>query len=170
MSREDAFRGQVVQAFMISPRVVVVDEVCELPLKVARKIIVFKQDAVFHRAMPALDLTLRLRMIGLAACVRDLALLEPSLQLCRDVARAVVAEEPRPVPDTDVLQSRRIKRVLQCARNILRTHRPAQPPGDDIAREVVHHRREVVPAPAGDLDVCVYRFRTSWTDSAVLLR
>ena len=32
-------------------------------------------------------------------------------------------------------------------------HRGAEPPGDDVAREVVEHRRQIVPAPAGDLEV-----------------
>ena len=53
MSRKDAFRCHVAQAFMIPPCVVVVDEVAELPFKVARQIVVFEHDAVFERAMPA---------------------------------------------------------------------------------------------------------------------
>ena len=79
-SREDALRREVVQAFMVPPCVVVVDEVPELPFKVTRQVVVFEQDAVFERAVPALDLALRLRMIRLAARVRNVVVLQPVLE------------------------------------------------------------------------------------------
>src|SRR5271168_4867904 len=39
------------------------------------------------------------------------------------------------------------------AGHILRLHRRAQLPGDDIAREVVKRRAEIEPAPAGHLEI-----------------
>ena len=49
---------------MVSPLVVVADEVFDLPLEITGQIVVLEQDAVLERLMPALDLGLRLRMIG----------------------------------------------------------------------------------------------------------
>ena len=68
-SAPDVFRRQVVQAFMVSPCVVVSNEVPDLPLKIFGQIIVFQTDAVFKGAVPALDLALRHRVIGLSACM-----------------------------------------------------------------------------------------------------
>ena len=42
---------------------------------------------------------------------------------------------------------------IQRVGDVLGTHIITQPPGDDIAREVIEHRRQVHPAPANDLEV-----------------
>jgi hypothetical protein len=44
--------------------VIVFDEPTDAGLEIARKVVVFQQDVVLERLMPALDFTLRLRMIG----------------------------------------------------------------------------------------------------------
>jgi hypothetical protein len=48
-----------VRLLRLSAVVVVIDEGVDLGFQVARQIIVFKQDAVFERLVPALDLALR---------------------------------------------------------------------------------------------------------------
>lgn len=70
---------------MIPPCVVVVDEFAEPLLQIARQIVVFKQDAVFHGAVPTLDLALRHRVIGLAACMLHTVFSQPGFKFSRDV-------------------------------------------------------------------------------------
>ena len=41
----------------------------------------------------------------------------------------------------------------QGRRDVCRRHGSAQLPGDDVAREVVEHARQIVPAPASDPQV-----------------
>ncbi len=54
----DISRGQVVQALVVAPVVIVLDEYFNLGLKRARQVVVFQQDAVLHGLVPALDLDL----------------------------------------------------------------------------------------------------------------
>src|SRR5690349_16507514 len=79
--------------------------------------------------------------------------LEPRCQIVRDVTRSVVAEKPGPRSDVDVIQTRGGKRLVERGRDVRGTHRGTKSPGDDVAREVVEYGREVIPAPAGDLEV-----------------
>src|SRR3954466_5119412 len=51
-----------------------------------------RQDAVFERLMPTLDLALGLRMAGRATHVPHIALVQPFGQLRRDVGRAIVCD------------------------------------------------------------------------------
>ena len=57
------------------------------------------------------------------------------------------------------LSARRIGRLMRCllytsrVGHVLRLHRRAQLPGDDIAREVIQDRAEIEPAPAGHLEI-----------------
>ena len=46
-----------------------IDELFDVGFKVARQVVVFQQDAVLERLMPAFDLALCLRMVGSAANV-----------------------------------------------------------------------------------------------------
>jgi len=64
---------------MVSPGVVVDHKLVDLPLKSTRHVIVFSQNAVFQRAVPAVDLALRHRVIGFAAGVADAVLFQPVL-------------------------------------------------------------------------------------------
>src|SRR6476469_6333898 len=60
----DVGRGEIVDALVIAPVVVVRDECIDLSFEIAGQIIVLEQDAVLERLMPALDFPLRHRMIG----------------------------------------------------------------------------------------------------------
>jgi hypothetical protein len=51
-------RGEVVQAFVIAPVIVVLDEAADVSFEVARQVVVLEQDAVLERLMPALVLAL----------------------------------------------------------------------------------------------------------------
>src|SRR4026208_2549042 len=55
--------GEIVDALVIAPVVVVRDECIDLSFEIAGQIIVLEQDAVLERLMPALDFPLRHRMI-----------------------------------------------------------------------------------------------------------
>jgi hypothetical protein len=45
------------------------------------------------------------------------------------------------------------KRQIERGGDVVSAHRGAELPGDDEAGEVVEHGREIIPAPAGDLQV-----------------
>jgi len=79
--------------------------------------------------------------------------LEIFLQLMRDETGPVVAEKPRPLDHLDMLDPRFCDGHVQRVSHVLRLHGPAELPGDDIAREVVHHRRQIIPALADHLQL-----------------
>lgn len=55
-------RCDVVQALVVPLVVVIIDECPDLAFEIAGKVIVFQQDAVFHRLMPTFDFALGLWM------------------------------------------------------------------------------------------------------------
>src|SRR3712207_4838297 len=81
----DVGGGEVAEALVIAGMVVVLDEAPDLRLQIAGQVIVFEQDAVLGRLMPAFDLALRLGMIRRAADMRHAPAVEPAGQLLRDV-------------------------------------------------------------------------------------
>ena len=66
-SKVDVGGCQVLQALVIAPVIVVLDEAADVVVEIARQIVVLKQDAVLKGLVPAFDLALRLRMIGCCA-------------------------------------------------------------------------------------------------------
>ena len=68
-SEVDVGRRQVLQAFVVATVIVVIDEAIDVPFEVARQVVVVEQDAVLERLMPALNLALGLRMIGVKVAV-----------------------------------------------------------------------------------------------------
>ena len=89
----------VADALVVALVVVVIDEGADLVFEIAGQIIIFKQDPVLQRLMPALDLALGLRVIRCAPKVIHTVVLEPFSQIAGDIGRAVVAEQPRLVDD-----------------------------------------------------------------------
>jgi hypothetical protein len=73
----DISRGQIVQALVVAPVVILIDKGFNLGLKRAWQVIVFQQDAVLHGLVPALDLALRLRVSRRAAVMLYAVLCEP---------------------------------------------------------------------------------------------
>jgi hypothetical protein len=82
--------GEIVDALVITPVVVIGDERIDLGFEVAGQIVVLEQDAVFKRLMPALDFSLRHRMIRRTTSVPHVVPFEPFSQVARDIARPVV--------------------------------------------------------------------------------
>ena len=107
--------------------------------------------------MPALDLALGLRMIRRSVDMLDVLLVQPIGKIARDIRRAVVRQEPWPVNDVHLIEPGRRQRQIECGGDILRFHSRAELPGDNEAREVVEHGREIVPAPPHDLEIGVSR-------------
>ncbi len=89
----DIFRCQIVQTFMVSPCVVVGDELLDPSCQLFGEVIIIKQNGIFHCPVLTLNLTLGHRMIGLATGMGHIMLGEPIAKFLRDVTRAIVAEE-----------------------------------------------------------------------------
>ena len=66
---------------------------------ITRQIIVFQQDSVLQRLVPAFDLALCLRVIRRATDVVHAALFQPVRKVAGDVRRSIVAEQPGLVDD-----------------------------------------------------------------------
>ena len=79
----------VAQAFMVALVVIVFDEGLDLGFKVAGQEVVFEQDVVLEGLVPALDLALRLGMIGRAAHMFHAAVTQPFGQIAGYIAGAV---------------------------------------------------------------------------------
>ena len=75
---------------MISVVIVVLDEAFDLSFEIAGQVVIFEQDPVLQRLMPALDFALGLRVIGCAADMGDVALLQPGGEIAGNIARAPV--------------------------------------------------------------------------------
>src|SRR5947208_13765454 len=75
-SEVDVGRGEIVDALVVAAVVVVVDEGRDLGFEIAGQEVIFQQDAVFESLVTALDLALGNWMIGRAAKVLYLAVVE----------------------------------------------------------------------------------------------
>src|ERR1044072_9385115 len=79
-----------------------IDELFDVGFKIARQVVVFQQDAVLERLMPAFDLALCLRMVGSDANVPHVLCIQPLSQVRRDVTGTIIAQQawltddPRP--------------------------------------------------------------------------
>ena len=62
-------RGQIAEALVVAAVIVVFDEGRDLGFKITRQEVVFQQDAVLQRLVPAFDLSLGLGVAGCSACV-----------------------------------------------------------------------------------------------------
>src|SRR4026208_1666467 len=90
-------RCQVVQALVIAPIVVVLAELADAQLGLARRRVVLQQGAVLHGAVIALDLALRHRVVRTTADMTDAFVLEPIAKFARDVGWTIIAQQPRPM-------------------------------------------------------------------------
>ena len=98
-SEVDVGGREVAKALVVEPVIVVLYEGADLRFQVSWQVVVFEQDAVFQSLVPALDLALRLGMIGRAADMDDIPVIEPLGQVAGDVGEAVVTEQARPMGD-----------------------------------------------------------------------
>ena len=65
--------------------VVMVDEGGDLAFEIAGQVIVLEQDAVLERLMPTLDFALGLRMVGRAADMLDVLVVQPIGKIAGDI-------------------------------------------------------------------------------------
>ena len=82
----DVGRCQIAETFVIAAVIIVGDEVVDLSFEVAWQIVMFEQDAVFERLVPALDLALGHGMVGRTTDMIHAALFEPFGQIAGDIA------------------------------------------------------------------------------------
>ncbi len=97
----DVGRGEIVEALVVSAMIVMLDERRDPGFEVFLEEVVFQQDAVLQRLVPALDLALCLRMAGSAMDLADLVFVQPFTEIGSDVTRAVIRQQARPVFDLD---------------------------------------------------------------------
>jgi len=60
----DVGGGEIAQALVVAPMIVVGDEGIDLGIEVAGQVVVFQQDPVLEGLVPTLDLALGLGMVG----------------------------------------------------------------------------------------------------------
>ena len=77
----DIGRGEVMKALVVTPCVVVIDELAEARFQLTGQIVVLEQDLVLHGAVVALDLALGHRVIGFAPGMGHSVVLEPGGEL-----------------------------------------------------------------------------------------
>ncbi len=103
-SEVDVSWGEVVQAFVVAAVIVVVDEGRYGTFEITGQVVVLKQDAALQREVPALDLSLGHRMIGLSARMAHALVVEPLGKLARNVGWAVVGQQPWPLTGIGLVQ------------------------------------------------------------------
>src|SRR5262245_26780523 len=69
--------SEIAEALVVAAMVVVLDESRDLAFEIARQVVVFQQDAVLQRLMPAFDLALCLGMVGCTANVLHALAVQP---------------------------------------------------------------------------------------------
>ena len=99
----DISRGEVLQAFVVSAVIVMADESADLPLEIAGQEVVFQKDSVLKGLMPSLDLALGLGMIGGTTNMIHSLVIEPICEFGGDVTGTVIRQQPRPMPDIDLI-------------------------------------------------------------------
>jgi hypothetical protein len=86
----DVGRGEIVEALVVSSMIVMIDECRDLGFKVFLGEVVFQEDAVLQRLVPAFDFPLRLRMARSAVDLVDLVFPQSFTEIGSDLTRAVV--------------------------------------------------------------------------------
>ena len=81
---------QVLQAFMVSPVIVMADEPADLPLQIAGQDVVLQQDAVLQGLVPSFDLALGLWVVRRTMNMIHAFVIQPFSQFPGDVTRAIV--------------------------------------------------------------------------------
>ena len=85
-SEVDVGGGEITQAFVITPMIVVLDERIDLGFEVTGQIVILQQNPVLQGLVPSLDLALGLRMVGSATDMLHAPIIEPFSQVTGDVA------------------------------------------------------------------------------------
>ena len=81
----DVSGREISEALMIAGMIVMLDEGGDLPFEIAWQVVMFEQDAVLERLMPAFDLALGLRVVGRAPVMLHFLFLQPFREIAGDV-------------------------------------------------------------------------------------
>jgi hypothetical protein len=79
-------------------------------------------------------------------------------QFAGDIAGAVIAEQTWLVMHMGLIAPRSRERHVQRVGNVLRPHRTAQLPGDDVTRVIVEHGRQIHPTPTDGLELVLLTY------------
>jgi len=116
----------VFQALVVALVIVMFDEGLNLGFKIAGQELIFQQDVVLQGLVPTLDLSLGLGVHRGAAHVAHLVGLDIFRQFARDVAGAVVAEQPGLVAHGGAVTARGSQCQIQRIGHVLGPHVGAQ--------------------------------------------
>ena len=86
----DVGQGEIAEALMVAAMVVVLDEGRDLAFEIAGQVVVFQQDAVIQRLMPAFDFALCPGMVGRTAEMAHALAVQPFSEAGGDVGRTIV--------------------------------------------------------------------------------
>ncbi|SFK87963.1 hypothetical protein SAMN05444581_1387 [Methylocapsa palsarum] len=81
----DVSRREIAEALVIAGMIVMLDEGGDLLFEIAWQVVMFKQDAILERLMPAFDLALCLRVVGRAPDMLYFLFLQPFRKIAGDV-------------------------------------------------------------------------------------
>lgn len=137
----DIGRGEVLQALVIAPVVIVIDESIDLLPEITGQVVVFQQDAVLQGLVPALDLSLSLRMVWCPSDMIHFLIFQPFSKFTRDITGSVITEQPWLVEDGRLGTARSLQSQVQRIGDITGLHRRAELPGDDVAAVIIEDGR-----------------------------
>ena len=138
---------------MIAPVIVVFHEARQGALEFPRAKVLLELDDVLHRPVVAFDLSLRHGVIGRAPRMRQTVRVQVVGQLLRDVAWAIITKQPGPMDDPHTVHPGLGPGQVERLGHVRRLHRRPKRPRQDVARVIVEHGRQVVPAPPDNLQV-----------------
>src|SRR5258708_2753889 len=133
-------RRQVVQALVVSTVVVVLDELLDALFELSWQVVVLQQDPVFHRAVISLDLALRHRVVRPAADMSDAVVLEPLAKLARHVGWTVIAQQPWPMQNLDL-----VDRLPLLVADLVRRQATVIPPPNNPSSLTANHAPPTFP-------------------------
>ena len=133
----DISRRQILQAFVGAGLGVVGNEGFDALLKLTWQFGVLKKDAVLLGLMPALDLSLGLRVKRRAANVVNVRLVEPFGEVTADLAGSVVGQSSRSGELWRLIDPRKGERLSKRCGDIIGVHSWRQSPRGDEARIVI---------------------------------
>lgn len=87
----------IVEALVVAPMIVVLDEGADLVFEIARQEVIFEQDAVLERLMPAFDLSLCLGMERSTANMIHAIGADVIGKILGDITGSIVTEQARPM-------------------------------------------------------------------------
>ncbi len=94
-SEVDVSRREIVEALVVSSMIVMLDESRDLGLETLLEEVVFEQDAVLERLVPAFDFALCLWVSGSTMDLVDIVFFQPITKVGSDVTRTVAPTEER---------------------------------------------------------------------------